>query len=103
MSARLTPDETRVVRRETLQLNAKAWGISTGLLAALTLFVATVFLVLKGGENVGQHLALLSVYLPGYSVSIGGAFVGFVYMFVIGYALGRMIGWIYNYASTTLG
>ena len=86
-----------------LRLNAKAWGIATGLLAALSLFFATVFLVVKGGEHVGQHLALLAVYLPGYSVSIAGACVGFIYMFVIGYALGRMIGWIYNYTSVILG
>jgi hypothetical protein len=58
--------------------------------------VATDILVLKGGETVGPHLGLLSVYLPGYSVTFVGSLVGFVYMFVIGYGIGRAIVGIYN-------
>ena len=96
---RLTPQENQTVRREILRLNSKAWGVATGLLAGLSLLTATLFLVFKGGEHVGQHLGLLSVYFPGYSVTLGGAFVGFVYLFVIGYALGRLIGFVYNVAA----
>lgn len=79
-----------------LRLNARAWGIAIGLLLGVGLFLATAFLVLKGGPTVGPHLSLLGEYLPGYRVTWGGAFVGFVYMFVIGYATGRIIGWVYN-------
>jgi len=60
------------------------------------LFRATVFLVIRGGPTVGQHLALLSVFFPGYQVTWLGAFIGFVYAFVFGYALGRVIGSVYN-------
>lgn len=94
--AKFTPEEARAVKRATVQLNAQAWGISFGLLCGLGLFLATLFLVLKGGEDVGRHLGLLSVYLPGYRVTLGGAFLGFVYLFVIGYALGGVIGSVYN-------
>jgi hypothetical protein len=97
--SKLTPEETRAVRRATVRLNAQAWGVSFGLLCGLGLLVATLILVLKGGENVGQHLGLISVYLPGYSVTVGGAFLGFIYLFVIGYALGRVIGTVYNYIA----
>ncbi len=97
--ADLTSKEQQVIRREMLKLNSKAWGVATGLLAGLTLFLATIVLVIKGGENVGQHLNLLSVYLPGYHVTVLGAFLGFVYAFVIGYALGRLIGWVYNWSA----
>ena len=79
-----------------LRLNARAWGIAVGLLFAHGIFLATVFLVLKGGPTVGPHLALLGQYLPGYTVTWGGAFIGFVYFFVIGYAVGRIIGVVYN-------
>lgn len=92
----LPPDEARTLRRAVLRLNAQAWGIAFGLLFGIGLFVATIILVVKGGENVGQHLGLLSVFLPGYRVTVAGAFLGFVYMFVIGYALGRLIGAVYN-------
>jgi len=79
-----------------LRLNARAWGIALGLLFGLGLFLATILLVLQGGREVGPHLSLLGVFLPGYSVTTGGAFIGFVYAFVIGYGVGRIIGSVYN-------
>jgi len=91
----MEPD-TREAKRELLRINARAWGISTGLLLGLGLFLATNALVLKGGAMVGQHLRLLSIYFPGYSVSFVGSLIGFVYAFVLGYGLGRVIGTIYN-------
>jgi hypothetical protein len=78
------------------RLNARAWGISVGLICGLGLFLATNLLILRGGPNVGQHLGLLRAYFPGYSVTFVGSLVGFVYTFVIGYGLGRVIGTVYN-------
>jgi hypothetical protein len=78
------------------RLNARAWGWAFGLLLGGGLFVATAFLLIKGGEDVGTHLNLLGVFLPGYTVTWLGAVIGFIYMFVIGYAVGRLIGTVYN-------
>ncbi len=77
-------------------LNARAWGISVGLLMGIGLFVATNVLVLRGGATVGPHLSLLGVFLPGYRVTFAGSLVGFVYAFVIGYGMGRLVGTVYN-------
>jgi hypothetical protein len=79
-----------------LTLNGRAWGIAMGLLLGLGLFVATNVLVLKGGVEVGPHLSLLAQFLPGYRVTFGGSVIGFVYLFVIGYGIGRIIGGVYN-------
>ena len=79
-----------------LKLNARAWGIALGLLFGLGLALATIVLVFRGGQSVGPHLALLALFLPGYRVSVAGAFIGFAYLFVIGYAIGRLIGSVYN-------
>jgi hypothetical protein len=95
----LTKEEEREVRRAILRLNSQAWGVSFGMLLGLGLFIATVVLVLKGGENVGAHLGLLSVYFPGYRVTWVGACLGFVYAFVLGYALGRIVGTVYNWVA----
>ncbi len=84
------------LRRAVARLNARAWGLSVGLLLGFGLFLATIILVLRGGEHVGQHLGLLRIYFPGYRVTVAGSFVGFVYAFVVGYALGRLIGAVYN-------
>ena len=91
-----TSDESQELRNTLARLNARAWGIAVGLLLGGGLFLATIFLVARGGINVGQHLVLLRAYFPGYSVSIVGSFIGFVYGFVLGYAIGRVIGTVYN-------
>ena len=92
----MTATNSSTVQASLMRLNARAWGISTGLLLGSGLFLATVFLVIRGGPRVGQHLAMLRVFFPGYSVTWLGAFVGFVYAFVLGYGLGRIIGSVYN-------
>ena len=84
------------IKRALLRLNARAWGIAVGLLLGVGLFAATNVLVIKGGEEVGPHLALLGSYFPGYTVSFLGSLIGFVYAFVMGYVLGRLIGVAYN-------
>jgi hypothetical protein len=79
-----------------LRLNGRAWGIATGLLLGGGLFLATILLVVQGGPAAGRHLSLLRVFFPGYQVSVAGAIVGFIYAFVVGYALGRLVGAVYN-------
>jgi hypothetical protein len=86
-----------------LRINARAWGVAFGLMLGLGLFLATNILVIRGGEVVGPHLSLLGVFLPGYSVSFVGSIVGFVYLFVIGYAFGRLIGEVYNRVARRRG
>jgi len=88
-------DET--LKDALLRMNARAWGIGMGILLGTGLFLATNILVIRGGPNMGQHLGLLAIYLPGYSVSFLGSLIGFVYAFVGGYGLGRLIGTVYNY------
>jgi hypothetical protein len=72
-------------------------GIVTGMLAGMVIFIATVWLVIKGGDNVGQHLSLLSQFFPGYSVTFFGSFVGLFYGFVSGFLIGFVVGRLYNY------
>lgn len=86
----------QTIQEGLLALNARAWGIAFGLMAGGGLFLATNFLVIKGGTQVGKHLSLLSAFFPGYRVSFVGSLIGFVYAFVCGWALGRVIGAVYN-------
>jgi len=89
-------EEGQNLNAAILRLNGRAWGIALGLLLGGGLFLATIVLVIKGGQDVGQHLSLLSVFFPGYRVTVLGSMIGFVYAFVLGYALGRLVGTVYN-------
>jgi hypothetical protein len=77
-------------------LNAKLLGIVLGILLGTGLFLATNFLVLKGGKNVGAHLGLLANFFPGYRVTFLGSIIGFCYAFVLGFFTGGIIGSVYN-------
>jgi hypothetical protein len=99
MADKLTPQEEQALRQTLARANEQGWGITFGMLAGLGLFIATVVLVIKGGANVGAHLGLLGIYFPGFSVTWTGAFIGFVYAFVVGYAVGRTVATVYNRLS----
>lgn len=96
MAEPIPQEEFQQIRKSLVRFSEQGWGLAFGSLAAVGLFVATMWLVIRGGVNVGEHLNLLGIYLPGYSVSVGGAFIGFVYAFVIGYGAGRTIATVYN-------
>jgi hypothetical protein len=87
-----------VVLTQAVHLNATVQGVVTGLLAGLVVFVATNWLVLKGGKVVGPHLALLGQFFWGYRVTFLGSLVGFAYAFALGYAVGYLVARIYNFA-----
>lgn len=96
-------DETRSNVDEWQQLNAAIARLRAGVMAVVFgmvggfgLFAATVWLLIRGGPNVGQHLRLLVNYFPGYSVTWQGAIIGLVYGTLVGAGIGWMVAWIYN-------
>ena len=91
-----TVDEEKLIKQAVLKMNGNILGFVLGIISALGLFVATNWLILKGGEDVGQHLALLDQFFIGYSVTFLGSFIGAAYAFVAGYLSGLIIGWVYN-------
>jgi len=83
-------------RVRVLRLDAVAQGITTGIIAGLVVFVATNWLVLKGGPVVGPNLALLSQFFFGYRVTFFGSLIGFAWAFFYGGLVGYLVSWIYN-------
>jgi hypothetical protein len=78
------------------KLDRVALGLAVGSLCGLSVFAATIFLILKGGEVVGPNLALLGQFFLGYKVTVGGAFIGLVYGFVAGFTVGWLIALLRN-------
>lgn len=89
-------DDPAMVEGYLSRLNGKAWGMALGVLFGLGLFLPTLILALKGGENVGDMLNRLALIFPYYQVSVGGAFIGAAYAFVVGQVVGRLFCAVYN-------
>jgi protoporphyrinogen oxidase len=78
------------------KLDRMAFGLSLGMTAGLLLFLATLILVLKGGDPVGPNLALLSQYFPGYRVTVPGSVLGLAYGFITGFIGGWSFAFLRN-------
>ncbi len=85
-----------VLMTRTLWLNTKIIALSVGLVCGVVIFIATNWLVIKGGNPVGPHLELLSQFFRGYRVTFTGSLIGFGYGFIVGFFSGGLIGLIYN-------
>ncbi len=82
-----------------VRFNAIVQGIVTGLVLGLTIFVATIWLVIKGGSVVGPHLALLGQFFLGYRVTLAGSFIGLAYGLVVGFGIGFFVTAMYNWIA----
>jgi hypothetical protein len=88
------------LRVRVLRLDAIAQALGAGVIAALGVFVATNWLVLKGGTVVGPNLALLAQFLPGYRVTFAGSLLGAFWAFVYAAGAGYVVSRIYNGLSS---
>ena len=93
----------------TVRLNSQALGLILGLVFGAGLFVATNWLLIKGGpvdaqgrQIIGPHLGLLGQFLIGYRVSFVGSLIGLVYGLVLGSITGSLIAWVYNKVARLL-
>lgn len=80
------------------KLDQVAFGTAVGIVAGMVLFLATVALVLKGGQVVGPRLQLLNQYFPGYRVSLFGSLVGLAYGFLSGFLVAWGFAFLRNVA-----
>src|SRR4051812_3062542 len=78
------------------KIKTDALALVCAVIGGSGIFIMTVWLVIKDGPQVGQHLQLLSNYFIGYSVTWTGAFIGLLYGAIPGAAAGWTIGRIYN-------
>lgn len=97
----ISPEQEReledVVLTRLMRLNATVFGVVFGLVFGLVIFIATNWLVIKGGNVVGPNLSLLGNFFIGYRVSFLGSIIGLLYGFVLGFIIGFLIATLYNW------
>lgn len=93
----LDKDLEKAVLTRLMYINKIIAGIIFGLVLGGGIFLATNFLVLKGGTVIGPHLELLGQYFIGYKVTFVGSLVGLFYGFVLGFIIGYAVSTLYNW------
>lgn len=80
-----------------MKLDKLAMGLSIGIMWGLMVFAATLWVVIAKGE--GAHLILLNRFYLGYTITVAGGFIGFLWGFVDGFIAGWIIAFFYNLFS----
>jgi len=88
-----------LVLTRLMRLNATVQGVVTGVVVGLGIFIATNWLIIKGGPVVGPHLALLGQFFIGYRVTFVGSLIGLAYGWVLGFGVGYSVAKIYNWLA----
>ena len=83
----------KVLGRTFARMDKLAFATALGSVSGLLFFMATIWLIVKGGEVVGPNLRLLGQYFIGYTVTVKGAFIAFGYSFLWGF----LFGWLFAY------
>lgn len=96
MAAPRATKEVLAVSRAVARIHAGVLALVCAVLGGGGLFVMTVWLLIKGGPNVGLHLNLLGHYFPGYSATWFGSLLGLFYGAAVGGLIGWIIGKVYN-------
>ena len=73
--------------RALVRFNSHVLALAAALFGGLAVAVATLVLLVQGGDDVGTMLATLGVFFPGYRVSVGGALVGALWAGLVAYGL----------------
>ena len=89
----------KLVLIELMRLNGVILGLVLGALFGCGIFIATIVLLVRGGEVVGPHLALLGQFFIGYRVTFAGSIIGFLYGMGLGFVVGYMIAGLYNWMA----
>ena len=85
-----------ILDRTFSRMDKLAFATALGSASGILVFLATIWLVIKGGEVVGPNLLLLEQYFAGYTVSVEGSFIAFGYSFFWGFILGWLFAYLRN-------
>lgn len=96
MTSEIDKAQAEALSRAVARLRAGLTAIVFGMTCGVVLWIATAWLVIRGGHNIGAHLGLLRFYFPGYSVTWPGAFIGLGYGILVGGLGGFILAWTYN-------
>lgn len=100
MTRPLSEPEERLIESAVARMRGGVMAVVFGMVGGVGWFLATAWLLIRGGQNVGQTLGLMRNYFPGYSVTWTGSLVALAYGTLVGAILGWSLARIYNWLAT---
>ena len=83
----------RVLIRVFARMDKLAFAVAVGTVCGLFVLSATLWIISRGGDVLNSHLRLLGQYFIGYTVTVKGGLIAFVYSFFWGF----LFGWLFAY------
>jgi hypothetical protein len=77
-----------------MKFNIKAFSITCGIIWGFGLLFITWWIILFDGAS-GSITFIGKIY-RGYSISLGGSLIGFIWAFIDGIIGGAVFAWLYN-------
>jgi protoporphyrinogen oxidase len=96
VNQRIEKIDDKIIEVLFAKLDPVALGGAVAVVTGFGLVSATSILLLNGGVHVGQNLALLANYVPGYEVTWSGVGIGGLEAAIMGFGLGYLVAWLRN-------
>ncbi len=80
------------------RIDKLAFATALGSVLGLIVFLATMLPVLTGGGNLKPIVSLFNQYFIGYTVTVKGAFIAFVYSLLWGFLFGWLFAYMRNFS-----
>ncbi|MEC8651616.1 MAG: hypothetical protein VXY92_03565 [Planctomycetota bacterium] len=95
----MSPSERELIGHAIARMRSRIMATTCAILGGSILWIATMLHLGREQAPGSMDIALLANYLPGYSVSWGGALLGLIYGAVLGALVGGVFAWAYNRLS----
>ena len=92
----MSPEDQIMLGRAVARMRSRIVAVSCAVISGSALMIGTILHIARERAPSTLDIALLSNYLPGYSVSWLGALLGLFYGALLGGVFGGVFAWFYN-------
>ena len=90
-------ERDRALAQTFARMDKLGFATAVGTVCSIAIFIATLWLVVKGSAAVVPYFQLLEQYFIGYTVTVKGAFIGMGYGFLWGFIWGWLLAYLRNF------
>jgi len=89
--------QQKLVKLTFARIDKTAFALAIGIVTSVITLWVTLWPIVTNADSLIPYLRLLSNYFIGYSVSLGGACLAFLYSFLWGFGIGWLFAFLRNF------